>query len=271
LKELYSIGETAKLMGISVQTLRNYSNMNLLKPQYIDADTGYRYYSFHQFHYIDRIKYLRKLGIPLSEIEDVLEEGKTDKLIACMEEQEKRIAEEERKIHEIHDDISWYIKYFKYIDLYQFDNIPYVLRLEERYVMAVDYLKDDTVESVETRLAALKNRQELNFRRQYGYIADFGSLMEKQFVPTKYFIYLKDKPAGQEDWLTVLPAGEYLCFRGKIRTDDWSPSIVSAYFREHKHPPYVVANEYEDNLSEYHNCPYEIQMFLSGANLQAAE
>lgn len=55
MKELYSIGEVAGIMGISVQTLRNYANSELLKPQYIDEKTGYRYYSFKQFHMIDRI------------------------------------------------------------------------------------------------------------------------------------------------------------------------------------------------------------------------
>ena len=31
-KHLYSIGETARMMGISVQQLRNYSNAGLLTP-----------------------------------------------------------------------------------------------------------------------------------------------------------------------------------------------------------------------------------------------
>lgn len=64
MKRLYSIGETAKLMGISVQTLRNYSNLSILRPYYINEQTGYRYFTFEQFHYIDRIRYLRTLECP---------------------------------------------------------------------------------------------------------------------------------------------------------------------------------------------------------------
>jgi Predicted transcriptional regulators len=263
MKELYSIGETAKLFGISVQTLRNYSNLKLLKPQYIDADSGYRYYSFQQFHYIDRIKYLRKLGLSLAEIEEILDDGKADKMLAYLEIQEKRIVDELKKIQEIHEDIKWYISYFKYLKQYAFDNIPYVLQLDRRYIMYVDYLPADTVESVETRLAKLKNSKKLSYRRQYGYIASFDNLVDKKFVPHKYFIYLKEKPDCVEDWYMELPAGEYLCFRGRIRTDDWDPSIIAAYFKAHKTPAYVIANEYEDNLAEYHYCPYEIQSLIS--------
>ena len=74
MKERFSIGETAKLMGISSQTLRYYSNEGLLEPDYIDKKTGYRYYSFNQLHFIDRIKYLRSLQIPLSDIKTALKE-----------------------------------------------------------------------------------------------------------------------------------------------------------------------------------------------------
>lgn len=263
MKELYSIGETAKLMGISVQTLRNYSNLKLLKPQYIDADTGYRYYSFQQFHYIDRIKYLRKLGLSLVEIEEILDGSKLDKMLSYLDLQKRRITEEIAKLQETRDDIDWYIQYFRYINQYSFDNIPYALKLEKRYIMCVDYFDNDTVESVETRLAELKNSVDLKYRRQYGYIADFPDLVMKKFVPSKYFIYLKEKPVQKAEWLMEIPAGDYLCFRGKLRTDDWDPSLVSAYFKDHTPPEFVIANEYEDNLTEYHSCPYEIQLLFS--------
>ena len=56
MNKLYTIGETAKLLGVSPRTLRYYDEINLIKPTYIDEDTGYRYYTFEKFHYIDRIK-----------------------------------------------------------------------------------------------------------------------------------------------------------------------------------------------------------------------
>ena len=62
MKEYYRIGETASLMGITTQTLRFYDKIGLVKPIKIDPRTGYRYYAYEQFHFIDRIKYLQSLG-----------------------------------------------------------------------------------------------------------------------------------------------------------------------------------------------------------------
>lgn len=263
MNELYSIGDTARIMGISVQTLRNYSNLKLLQPQYIDPETGYRYYSFKQFHYIDRIKYLRKLGVPLPEIAEILESGKPEKMVARLELHKKRIAAELEKTQEIYDDIRWYIDYFKYLERHHFDNIPYVSHLNKRYIMLVNYLSTDTIESVETRLAKLKNSEDQKYLRQYGYIADFASIMEKKIIPAKYFIYLKEKPSYAAPWLMELPAGEYMCFRRKLRAENWNPGFLTEFFKNHKTPPYIIANEYEDNLVEYHDCPYEIQILVN--------
>lgn len=62
MKEFYRIGETASLMGITTQTLRFYDKIGLVKPVKTDPRTGYRYYAYEQFHFIDRIKYLQSLG-----------------------------------------------------------------------------------------------------------------------------------------------------------------------------------------------------------------
>ena len=43
--ELFQIGEVAKLFQVSVGSLRHYEQAGLLTPQYIDPDSGYRYYS----------------------------------------------------------------------------------------------------------------------------------------------------------------------------------------------------------------------------------
>ena len=39
-ENLYSIGEAAEILGISVQTLRYYDKIKLLEPAYINPNTG---------------------------------------------------------------------------------------------------------------------------------------------------------------------------------------------------------------------------------------
>lgn len=71
-QNLFSIGEVAKLFHLSVGSLRHYEASGLLMPEYIDPDSGYRYYSAKQFEVLNSIRYLRALDMPLTEIADFL-------------------------------------------------------------------------------------------------------------------------------------------------------------------------------------------------------
>lgn len=57
MKKYFSIGETAKINNVSIQALRLYDKMGLLKPAYVDQESKYRYYTIDQFIYLDLIKY----------------------------------------------------------------------------------------------------------------------------------------------------------------------------------------------------------------------
>ena len=72
--KLFPIGEVSKLFHISVSSLRHYENVGLLTPEYVSPDSGYRYYGASQFEILNTIRYLRVLGLPLSEIEDIYNE-----------------------------------------------------------------------------------------------------------------------------------------------------------------------------------------------------
>lgn len=84
-ENLYSIGEVAGILGISVQTLRHYSKIGLLEPAYINPETGYRYYSYIQLSLIDRIRYLQNFGLSLKEIKTAFADGHGRALIPYLE------------------------------------------------------------------------------------------------------------------------------------------------------------------------------------------
>ena len=70
--ELISIGEFSKITGAGIHALRYYERKNILKPAYTDPDSGYRYYSFSQVHFVALIMNCVELGIPLKEIADAI-------------------------------------------------------------------------------------------------------------------------------------------------------------------------------------------------------
>ncbi len=71
MEKYFSIGEISKLSNLSVQTLRHYDKLGLLKPSLV-KDNGYRYYSLEQFYKLDFIIFYRKLGLSLLEIKGII-------------------------------------------------------------------------------------------------------------------------------------------------------------------------------------------------------
>ena len=68
------IGDFSKLSRVSIQALRLYDEMGLLKPVEVDRFTGYRYYEFNQLPRLYRILALKDLGFSLEEIGRLLED-----------------------------------------------------------------------------------------------------------------------------------------------------------------------------------------------------
>lgn len=66
-----SVGEAARLFGISVRTLRYYDEIGLLKPSEV-SPSGYRYYDNAAVETLWQIMFYRELQMPLDEIAAVL-------------------------------------------------------------------------------------------------------------------------------------------------------------------------------------------------------
>ena len=70
---MYKIGEFSSLAKTTIKTLRYYEKENLLKPVYIDLNTGYRYYETSQLIEISKIIDLRQMGISIKDIKKILD------------------------------------------------------------------------------------------------------------------------------------------------------------------------------------------------------
>lgn len=75
-KMKFKIGEFSKLCQVTVKTLRHYEEIGLLIPIEVDEWTGYRYYDISQLRRMNRIVYLKQLGLSLEEIAELFDEGK---------------------------------------------------------------------------------------------------------------------------------------------------------------------------------------------------
>ena len=95
---LFPIGEIAKLFHLSVGTLRHYEKLGLLHPEYIDPDSGYRYYSTRQFESLNTIRYLRVLDTPLEQIADFLKNRDVDHIQELLRQQKEAVIQKRREL-----------------------------------------------------------------------------------------------------------------------------------------------------------------------------
>jgi DNA-binding transcriptional MerR regulator len=65
---MYRIGEFSKLTKTTVKALRYYDETGLLKPEYVDKFTNYRFYTSGQLVKLHRILALRQIGLSIDEI-----------------------------------------------------------------------------------------------------------------------------------------------------------------------------------------------------------
>ncbi len=100
-ENLFGIGDVARLFHLSVSSLRHYENEGLLKPEYTDPRTGYRYYSTRQFEVLNTIRYLRVLDMPLSEIADFLGNRDVDRIEEKLRQQKDALETKMRELARI--------------------------------------------------------------------------------------------------------------------------------------------------------------------------
>ncbi|MFK0289114.1 MerR family transcriptional regulator [Streptomyces sp. NPDC090442] len=100
--ELLGIGAFARCVGLTPSALRFYDDCGVLRPDRVDAATGYRRYGSGQVSRAVRLRQLRAAGLPLVDVETVLdgpEDAARDVLRAHLE-RTRRAADEARTVVE---------------------------------------------------------------------------------------------------------------------------------------------------------------------------
>lgn len=81
---MLSIGEFARLAGVSVRMLRHYDHLGLLTPERVDPWSGYRSYGVGQLERANRIVALKDLGFTLDQVGRMLDGGLSQEDVALL-------------------------------------------------------------------------------------------------------------------------------------------------------------------------------------------
>lgn len=134
----YKIGELAKLLNISTNTVRRYENQG-----YIHAvrneDSGYRYYDEDGVFDITNIRLLRKYGFPHEKLLEMQSYTIQEEIAAYqerMQQMDKEIAYMTYVRHRIKDDVLLMQKAAQMIDVYEktvWSRFMYYIRKAESF------------------------------------------------------------------------------------------------------------------------------------------
>lgn len=96
----YLIGEVCKLFNTTRDTLVYYEKIGLVTPKK-DNCNGYRYYTIDDINVLTDIFFLKKLNLPLSDINKAIKNSKPAQVLKMIEEKEKHLKEEMEKLKKL--------------------------------------------------------------------------------------------------------------------------------------------------------------------------
>lgn len=217
MKEL-SIGQMARLNGVSEQALRLYDKVGLFSPMYRDRENGYRYYDIRQSAQLDMIQHMKALGMSLKDIREQMKHFDPDMLrnilyrnLDAIDQKAQELMYRRRAIERTLESYEWY------------ENAPPDGTIVLEYIpRRLTYMTDSGVnfydygiDVYEKILRELKKNLIANQLSPI-YFYNAGTVMKKEalladrFCSTEIFV-LVDKGFVKESLITQIPASTYLC------------------------------------------------------------
>ncbi len=138
MKEYYSIGEMAGLNFISVEALRYYDRIGLLKPSLVNEENGYRYYTYRDFLFLDKIQYLKNFGMSLAEIKYQLSISDMENSLNIYEKQLAAVNTEIRGLLNLRKRIRHNLRNLSSQNQLRMKTEAEIIRYPERYMVTID-------------------------------------------------------------------------------------------------------------------------------------
>ncbi|MDN4084528.1 MerR family transcriptional regulator [Paenibacillus polymyxa] len=253
MNEHFSIGETAKLNNISIQTLRYYDKLGIFKPEYTDPNNGYRYYHISQFFYLDIIKYLKGIQTPLEEIRQIILTTPQE-MQRFLEDQENTIENEFKKLENAKCLLEKKKRQLKeQLEICE----------KERGEVYFRSIKEDRILKMATQsLNPFKGRSGLYVRKlanvleekgciienQYGYIYSLKPYDDSNMNYEYIYTSVSEESLNIEEPMTIdaIASGDYVCI-----AFDWSENNKDYYHYYQKLYNYITSNHIQTDGKVY--------------------
>lgn len=226
--KLFQIGDIAKLFHISVSSLRHYEKIGLVKPERIDPETGYRYYSVRQFNALNTIRYLRVLDMPLEEIAGFLRNRDVDRIEEKLLRQKEAVIRKQQELRLIERKIDNRLRQFHDARHSELETIRIQAFPPRRLVIQQNTLNIKSFFDMESPLCPLEEAQSepVIFIGKVGLGISAEHLETKQFTLYDYVFLILDEEDTYAGPVDELPAENCAVIRFCGYHDE-SPSYYS--------------------------------------------
>lgn len=247
MQQYFKIGDIAEAKGFSINALRYYDRIGLIKPAYVDPETGYRYYGSQQLYKLEIIKFLKSMGVKNEDLLRLCEDNDIEEwdafLLSLSRELRERIDMLIQSISRL-DSMRSRISYLRAVN--EYEGI-YYRHFDARYVLVREChslpTKDETIANF-TALYKEAAKYGLDNTFQSGAILSCSGELESLNYESVY-IEVSGSPAlAGAQGCTVLPAGLYICINNTITNAAERSEILLDYVRSSGIKPRIITEEY---------------------------
>lgn len=271
MKKYFSIGETAKINNVSIQALRLYDKMGLLKPAYVDPESNYRYYTIDQFMYLDIIKYSKHIGAPLKELSDVLHNKDVVTLLSFIKKQRDVVEKEIIKLKNISKVIGNIENKIKYAIEFKETNEIYFKEIDKRFVINAVLNKKDEESDIEIKLRKLDKileDNEIMLEGEIGYFICLDLFLNKGGIcyESLYSTLCVDDIENKNVDIKEIPGGKFICIAYLNNGRERAVDKLRKYIKENNIHPLGIGVETQlfNTLGQWENDDllYELQILI---------
>lgn len=238
--KLFSIGDVAKLFHLSVSSLRHYEAAGLLQPEWVDPQTGYRYYSTRQFEVLNTIRYLRALDMPLSEIADFLRDRDVGRMEEKLRLQRETVIRKQQELRRIERKIENRLQQLHTAQTCPLDTVELVEAAACRIVWMESSMKIEGYLDMETWIRKLDSSdvEAVVFLGKVGVSLSGEHLRQGRYTPYDGIFLVLDEEDNYNGEVQQLP--QALCVRIRFRG-----SHAQAPEQYEKLTAYIAAHQME--------------------------
>ncbi len=233
-EKLYTIGEIARIKGMTVKALRFYDRIGLLKPHRVDPMSQYRYYHADQFLLLDIIKAARGMDISPRSLIPYFQNKDTEGLLQLLDSQKEQALGKIELLRELIDGIEGVKSTLRRAGTSAGDRV-YLRDLPQRHVITLPF---DPGKSKEEILLDYSRLDIAVSERGLIPTYDTGVLFEKrgeEFEPVFLFTsILRKAPYGD---YRQIPGGRYACVGYTEKTTKKQTNRLAQYLRQQDADP----------------------------------